>query len=141
MGAACSAGLLPQAVVAQEGWAPDGVDLVLVRGPQHTLADQLAFFFGSRTELRSSRGIEIARLMGPHARVVTLDETEQTLGDFLHYGGSRDQEVRCERVRAWSPAVEEAEVLQWIFDEADWPKYQARIAARERTRRVVLSRA
>ena len=32
-------------------------------------------------------------------------------------------------------------VLQWVFDEADWPKHQARLAAREATRRVVVSRA
>lgn len=140
MGAACSAGLLPPSLAAQELGAAEGVDLVFVRGPQHTLADQLAFFFGSRTELRASRGVEIARLMGPRARVVTLDETDQTLGDFLHYGGGREHAVRCERVRQWGPAVEQADVLQWVFDEADWPKHQARLAARGRSRRVVLSR-
>ena len=119
----------------------EGVDLVFVRGAEQTLADQLDFFFGSRTTLRASRGVEIARLIGPHARVVTLDESDQSLGDFLHYGGSREHDVRCERVREWGPQVEQAEVLQWVFDEVDWPKCQARLAAREATRRVVVSRA
>lgn len=141
MGAACSAGLLPQSVAERGLAAPEGVDLVFVRSAAHTLADQLDFFFGSRTELRASRGVEIARLIGPHARVVTLDEADQTLGDFLHYGGVRNHDVRCERVREWCPQVEQADVLQWVFDEADWPKHQARLAAREATRRVVVSRA
>lgn len=141
MGAACSARLLPKGLAERELGAAEGVDLVFVRHPQHTLADQLDFFFGSRTALRASRGVEIARLMGPHARVVSLIESEQTLGDFLHYGGRREHEVRCQRVQQWGPEVERAEVLQWVFDEADWPKNRARLVDRERTRQVVISRA